>query len=117
MMKITISTIDDKYRLNFDGSVNVTPYKFGVNKNRTLGGRLKMTWRGEYNKILLNIDYITNDNYLTLKKIWSSSTREIVVSCENGVYTGLIVDETLSMIQQYDYKGDIFYSGTINMEE
>lgn len=116
-MKITIATIDDKYRLNFDGSVNVTPVKIGMNKTRTLGGRLKVTWRGEYNKILVNIDYITNDNYLILKKIWSNSDREISISSEGSVYNGIIIDDTLSMNKQNDYAGNIFYSGSINIEE
>lgn len=116
-MKLVLSTNDNKYKINFDGGMIVTPSKFGVTKTRTLGGRLKVRWRNEYSRISVNISYLSEENYKTLKYIWSNAQKEILLHGENTTYAGIIVDESLDLKPQRDSEGDIFYSGSINIEE
>lgn len=116
-MKITIATIDDSYKINFDGSSDITNNKIGFYKTRTLGGRIIIRWRETIKKISVNINFLTEEDYKTLLEMWSFSKREIIITCEHGTFAGVLVDETLSLRHQIDVSGNKFYSGTINIEE
>ena len=116
-MKLVLSTIDNKYKINFDGTVIVVPSKLGYTKEVTLGGKRKVKWRGEFNAISITFNFLTSEDYEKLLYMWSQSTREIVLTSDRGVYTGILIDERLQLNPQRDNKGNLFYNGTINMEE
>lgn len=116
-MKLVLSTIDNKHKINFDGIVTIIPIKTGLTRERTLGGKQKIRWRGEYNAISITFNYLTSEDYNELLYMWSQSTREVVLTSDRGVYTGLLVDDRIQLNSQRDNKGILFYNGTINMEE
>lgn len=116
-MKLVLSTIDNKYKINFDGIINIIPVKTGLTRERTLGGKQKIKWRGEYNAITITFNFLTAEDYDKLLYMWSQSTRELVLTSDRGIYTGLLIDERIQLNSQRDSKGNLFYNGTINMEE
>lgn len=116
-MKMVLATIDNKYKINFDGLAIIIPVKSGLTKERTLGGKLKLKWRGEYNTINITFNYLSSESYETLLNMWAQAERELVLTTDRGTYTGLIVDEKIQLNSQRDSEGKLFYNGTINMEE
>lgn len=116
-MKITLSAVDNSYTLNFEGSISVSPKKTGMTKVRTLGGRLKVRWRSEYNEINVNIDYLTEDNYNILKFIWGNLENQVLLHGNNTTYIGIITNDTLNMTSKYDSEGNVFYTGSITIED
>lgn len=114
---MTLATIDNSIRINFQGIVQVNPQKTGLTKIRTMHGKLILRWRGEYNNISVTFNYLTAESYQNLLSMWSQSTRELVLTTNNGTYTGMITDEKLQLNEQRDNEGNLFYSGTINMED
>ena len=114
---MTLATIDNTIRINFSGIVQCVPVKTGLTKTRTLGGKQKITWRSEYNAINITFNYLSSESYQKLLSMWSQSDRELVLTTDEGAHTGLLIDERLQLNKQRDNKGNLFYSGTINMEE
>lgn len=117
-MKITLSTIDNKYTLNFTGETSIVPSLYGATQVRTLGGRKKKRWRGKFNSISVSIKYITREQYALLEYIWGEYASEVMLKTENGgMYIGIMSDDTLTFATQYKADGTEFLTGTINIEE
>lgn len=116
-MNLVLKTKDNKYKINFDGIAIVYPNKDGLTKDRTIAGRLKLRWRSEHNAISITFNYLPSKDYETLLNIWSQSSQEVILTSDRGVYQGILIDERIQLNSQRDSKGNIFYNGTINMEE
>lgn len=116
-MKLTLSTIDNSYSINFEGTTKVVPSKYGLTSVRTLGGRMRQEWRGEFDKITVDINYISDENYKIMKYIWRNYTLPLNLYCEQGIKSGNITNSSLDFSRKIDSEGNIFYIGTLYMEE
>lgn len=117
-MKITLSTINKDFNINFDGSVKAVPKKYAVMKRRTLGGRLKQRYAGVYRTFSVNVSFLTASNYDTFLDIWEYSEDMVIIKTDSGsAYIGIIVDLELNFTQQYDEQGNEFYTGTFTIEQ
>lgn len=117
-MKLTLSTIDNQYKINFTGETMRTPNLYGSTQVRTLGGRKKKRWRGMFNSISITIDYITLEQYDTLVYIWAVYGQEVIINTEDGnTYIGIIQDDTLDFNQDFSADGIKFRHGSLTIEE
>lgn len=117
-MKLTLSTIDNAFKINFTGETVRTPSLYGSTQVRTLGGRKKKRWRGMFNSINISIDYITLEQYDTLVYIWGVYGQEVIVNTEDGnTYIGIIENDTLDFSQDFSAEGTKFRYGNLTIEE
>lgn len=103
--------------ISFEGITKVTPYKFGYTMKETITGKVIQQYVAIKNKLNIDLSFITQSQYNTLKDLWENGDDIFITTERNDYYKVKFNTDVLDMTVETDYDGSIFYYGTIEFIE
>ena len=104
-------------KLNFDGTATVIPIKIKHQRAEYLSGKSCEVFQGKKYKATVNISKLNKAEYELLEDIFFSTSETEVRLPDGRYFIMLFVDSELNMTEDSDEDNNIFYYGSLNLEE
>lgn len=114
---INIKDLETGYNIAIQGNTEPVPVKNGYTKKKLTSGKTRILSINVSQNTLINIEKITEENYLKLYRTWKNGNTVLIKTERNKKFRGLIIGDNLALNSNEDVDGNIFYFGTIQIDE
>jgi len=114
---INIRDLDGGYNIALIGFTDPIPIKNGYTQVKLISGKTRILSTNSTQNTVVNITKCSETEYLKLLSTWRNGNQVIIKTENNESYRGLIVGQTLTLNINENTDGEIFYYGTIEIDE
>lgn len=114
---INIKDLTNGYNIALQGNTDPVPTKNSYTEKKLTSGKTRILSANISQNTIVNISKCSESEYLKLLRTWKNGNTVIIRTERNESFRGLIVGQELALNSDEDVDGNIFYFGTIQINE
>lgn len=114
---INIRDLGGLYNIALIGFTDPVPIKNGYTQKKLISGKTRILSTNNSQNMVVNITKCSEVEYLKLLNTWKNGNQVLIKTENNESYRGLIVGQTLTLNINENTDGEMFYFGSIEINE